>query len=301
MFNNIVAAITPSPACEPAADKAMAFAQLFESHLSFIYAICHLEEGWGSLDCGVSLFEDMDNVKQAFYEHYREKLRGVDSYEINIVPGVPHTEILRLAYRKEANLIVMGPHTKDIDISHVKMREFAGSCLERVSQKARCPVMIVSYSEPYGEQRFKNILVATDFSSAARCAVSYACQLAEQYGAALHLAHIMDLDLNYPWNLPSQRETCKYLDASKQSMESKYATFLKNLTHYSIEAWEGIPAIEILKLSRMKEADLIIMAHHSKEKDPERAFLGSTVVQVAMHSSCPTVSVNKSQCINYKI
>jgi nucleotide-binding universal stress UspA family protein len=51
--------------------------------------------------------------------------------------------------------------------------------------------------------------------------------------------------------------------------------------------------VEILKFARWKTADLIIMAHHSKETDPEKAFLGSTVVRVAMSATCPVVSVNR--------
>jgi hypothetical protein len=46
-------------------------------------------------------------------------------------------------------------------------------------------------------------------------------------------------------------------------------------------------------MSQQKHADLVIMAHHSKEMDPEKAFLGSTVVQVALNASCPTMSVNR--------
>jgi len=296
MFTNIVAAVTPSPACEPAVDKAIAFAQRFESSLSFIY-VCHLDEGWGSLNYHVP-FADSEKLSQGFEEHYREKLRGVESYEIQVVPGVPHTEILRLARKRDADLIVMGPHTKQLDISQAKTGALAGSCLQRVSQKAHCPVMIVSYPEPYGEQSFNNLLVATDLSSAAECAVSYSCQLAKRYNASLHLVHVMDLDLYYPWSLPSQREIVRYLKESKEALRSAFGTTLEPLAGWSIEAWEGIPAVEILKWARLKKADLIIMAHHSKEKDPEKAFLGSTVAKVALRSMCPTMSINRSYMLS---
>jgi len=55
----------------------------------------------------------------------------------------------------------------------------------------------------------------------------------------------------------------------------------------------GHPAMEILKLARNRNADLVLMAHHSKEKDPEKAFLGSVVVQVALNSASPTMSINR--------
>jgi hypothetical protein len=50
--------------------------------------------------------------------------------------------------------------------------------------------------------------------------------------------------------------------------------------------------MEILKKAQQGNVDLVIMAHHSKEQDPEKAFLGSTVVQVALNATCPTMSVN---------
>ena len=49
--------------------------------------------------------------------------------------------------------------------------------------------------------------------------------------------------------------------------------------------------MEVLKYSRDKQADLIVMAHHAREIDPEKAVLGSTVEQVVLRSACPVASV----------
>jgi nucleotide-binding universal stress UspA family protein len=38
--------------------------------------------------------------------------------------------------------------------------------------------------------------------------------------------------------------------------------------------------------------DLIVMAHHTREIDPEEAVLGTTVEQVVLRSACPVASVN---------
>ena len=51
--------------------------------------------------------------------------------------------------------------------------------------------------------------------------------------------------------------------------------------------------MEILKFAREKSADLIVMAHHTREIDPEKALLGSTVEQVVLRSACPVASVNR--------
>jgi nucleotide-binding universal stress UspA family protein len=67
---------------------------------------------------------------------------------------------------------------------------------------------------------------------------------------------------------------------------------MEGFDNYEIEVWEGTPYVEILKYSRDKQADLIVMAHHTREIDPEKAVLGSTVEQVVLRSACPVASVN---------
>jgi nucleotide-binding universal stress UspA family protein len=62
--------------------------------------------------------------------------------------------------------------------------------------------------------------------------------------------------------------------------------------NFEIEVREGIPYVEILKFAREKTRDLIVMAQHTREVDPEKAVLGSTVEQVVLRSACPVASVN---------
>ena len=47
-----------------------------------------------------------------------------------------------------------------------------------------------------------------------------------------------------------------------------------------------------LKYARDKSGDLIVMSHHTRETDHEKALLGSTVEQVVLRASCPVASVN---------
>ena len=81
--------------------------------------------------------------------------------------------------------------------------------------------------------------------------------------------------------------------AAKKKIEDVYVSQLKDFDNYEIEVWEGIPYVEILKFSREKNGDLIVMSHHTRETDPEKAMLGSTVEQVVLRASCPVASVNR--------
>jgi nucleotide-binding universal stress UspA family protein len=284
MFKDIVLAITPSEVCEHAADKAFAFAQRFESNLNIVH-VTGMERGWGEmefLECSGETARITKNIE----EYYCEKLKGCGNHKVTVVAGVPHNEILRIARKVDADLIIMGQHTKQYEETRSKVWGMAGSTLEQVSQRARCPVMIVTREAPYGEQRMKTFMVATDFSKQSECAVAYGGQLCRHYGGELLVFHAVGDD-QLP--TPDDRRTRSY----RERMQEEFDYLLRGVPKVEYLCEYGHPAMEILKLARNRNADLVLMAHHSKEKDPEKAFLGSVVVQVALNSASPTMSINR--------
>jgi nucleotide-binding universal stress UspA family protein len=287
MFKDILLAITPSELCDCAADAAFHFAQRFESKLVILH-VCGMVQGWGEMEFLESSGE-VGRIKAQVEEYYKDKLRGLSNYEIKVVPGVPHAEILRLARKMNSDLVVMGPHTKEYAEQRSRQWGMAGSTLEQVSQRSRCPVMIVVKSTPYGEHKFMNIVAATDFSEQADCAVFYGGQIARHYKAGLTVFHCVERN----GGSADRTEATRAIDVAKARLEERYGDKLRGIQSCSFEAWDGMPAMENLKLARMREADLILMAHHTRESDPEKAFLGSTVVQVALNATCPTMSVNR--------
>ena len=104
-------------------------------------------------------------------------------------------------------------------------------------------------------------------------------QMARQYKASLTVMHVAESGAN-------EAEIMERL-------ERECAPRLQGVSACSFEACLGKPSMEILRMAQQMNADLVVMAHHSKEQDPDKAFLGSTVVQVALNSPCPTMSVNR--------
>ena len=45
--------------------------------------------------------------------------------------------------------------------------------------------------------------------------------------------------------------------------------------------------MEIVKYAREKQADLIVMAHHTRKMDAEDTRLGSNIEQVIVRAGCP--------------
>ncbi|MEF2144813.1 MAG: universal stress protein [Desulfovibrionaceae bacterium] len=289
MFKDIVVGVTPSGVDECAVDAALGFAQRFEAKLYMVH-VAGMGHSWGDLR-HLEPSGQTEQIKQQIIEHYADKLKGIEDYQVHVVPGMPHAEILRLARKVNSDLIIMGPHTKEYAEKRSTMWGMAGSTLERVSQKARCPVMIVTKATPYGEHKFEKILVATDFSEQAECAVNYGGQLVRQYKASMTLLNVVDTD-GLAGQMPDE-ELKRLMAQNKERMEEEYAGRLKGVESCAYECVAGKPAMDILKAARLTGADLILMAHHSKEIDPEKAFLGSTVTQVALNAHCPTMSVNR--------
>ena len=89
-----------------------------------------------------------------------------------------------------------------------------------------------------------------------------------------------------------QAEIENQINQAKEKMMERYISKTNGYDNYEIEVREGVPYVEILKFAREKTGDLIVMAHHTREVDPEKAVLGSTVEQVVLRSACPVASVN---------
>ena len=277
MFKDIIVGVTPTGVDEYAVKAAAEFARKFDAKL-YLTHVAGMAQGWGSIE-HLQPSGEIDRIKDQIADMYSDILSGIPGSQIMVVPGIPHSELLRLARKKNTDLVIMGPHTKEYEEKRSKMWGMAGSTLERVSQKARCPVMIVHRNVEFKEPLFENILVATDFSEQAECAVIYGGQMARQYKAKLKVMHVAGSG-----TAESQVEA---------RLEEKYGPRMEGLASCSYEACQGSPPMEILRMSQQSNTDLIIMAHHSKEQDPEKAFLGSTVAQVSLNASCPTMSVNR--------
>ncbi|NJB67287.1 nucleotide-binding universal stress UspA family protein [Desulfobaculum xiamenense] len=279
MFKDIIVGVTPTGIDQCAVRAAVEFAKQFEAKL-YVSHVAGMDQGWGSIET-LAPSGETEKLRERIVEMYGELVSAVPEAQVSVVAGIPHNELLRLARTKNADLIVMGPHTKEYEEKRSKMWGMAGSTLERVSQKARCPVMIVHRDVALKEPLFENILVATDFSEQSECAVHYGGQMARQYKAKLTVMNVLD---------PAEGGS---VEDGRAKLEKRYGERLYGIDSFHFEACEGTPAMEILRVAQQMGADLIIMAHHSKEMDPEKAFLGSTVTQVALNSTCPTMSVNR--------
>ena len=299
MFKKLLFATTASPTCDNAAKVAFDLELKWDAKLIILHVLGVPTRGFSPFvtDARTGETEEPDSdyidwVKDEMQNTYGELLKDSENSVLAAVVGAPHREILRMARKENVDMIIMGAHTREEDIGASRYRAIAGSTMQKVAKAARCPVVIISRPCTTCWKLFSNIVVGTDFSKPAEYAFLWAYKLAREVGAKLHIFHAFDISSGNFGQIQGQSEIEQKIAEAKEKIEKKYVPKIKGYDNYDIEIWEGIPYVEILKFAREKQADLIVMAHHTREIDPQEAELGSTVEQVVLRAACPVASVN---------
>ena len=299
MFKKLLFATTASPTCDNAAKVAFDLELKWDAKLFIFHVLGVPTRGFSHYVTDIRTGETdhvngdyIDWVKEELKNTYGALLEDSENNEIEAVVGMPHREILRKARKEDADMILMGAHTRDEDVGAARYRTVVGSTMQKVAKAARCPVVIISRPCTTCWKLFSNIVVGIDFSKASDYAFLWAYKLAKEVGAKLHIFHALDINYGSAGQVKGQAEIEKHLEAANQKISSRLLSKLKDFDNYGVEIWEGIPYVEILKYTRQVNGDLIVMAHHTREIDPEQALLGSTVEQVVLRASCPVASVN---------
>ncbi len=138
----------------------------------------------------------------------------------------------------------------------------------------------------------KNILLASDFSSASDKAAAYAKALALNFRSSVEIAHVFDPSVVTTYmeavlGLPVKER--KHI--SNESLERLQREF----TAAGIEAHTSLPEghrphFELLNLAREQDADLIVAGTHSRT-GLERLVVGSTAEELIRHAHCPVLTV----------
>lgn len=302
MFKKILFATSASPSCDHAARVAFDIAKRYDAELITFHVLGIPSRGFSQyvqdVRTGEKVSYDDDYiqwVEEEIKNTYAKQLGDYANCKIKALPGIPHTEILRAARKNDVDLIIMGASAQqkeEDDEESFVYRSIVGRTLQGVAKSARCPVLVISRPAASFWGGFSNIVFGTDFSKSADSAFLFAYNLAKALDCTLHIFHALDISSVHTGKLKEQDEIEEQLRDARNKIRKKYLSNIKDFKNYEIEVWEGIPYVEIVKFAREKFADLIIMAHHTKISDPEKALLGSTMEQVVLRASCPVASVN---------
>lgn len=147
-FGSIVVGIDFSKSCECALTFAVKLAQTYNAKI-FIFHMIPVPPYPKYSEADYEA--DVKTSTRRLQQFSQQIIEGMD-HEYCIWGGaLPHSEILKCAQQKDADLIVLGSHTKESE-----GKWYAGSAVERVAFRAECPVIVLT--DPFALTPWKDTL-----------------------------------------------------------------------------------------------------------------------------------------------
>lgn len=307
MFKKILFATTGTHSCDAAARVAFDLAKRYEADICTIHVFGVPHRGYSQTVTDIKTGNEIDvhhdtfqKLKNEIEQLYAKQIQMYKPCNIEVRAGIPHTEILRMARKKNFDQIIMGARSCQDEIKEAMQRHVAGHTLQNVARSAHCPVLIIGRTAGSFWGGISNIVFATDFSKASDLAFQFAYKLVKTFDCAFSLFHAIDVSPD-PFQITKDQDILEdRLREARKKIRERYISQMPNFKNYDVDVWEGIPYVEVVKYARERYADLIVMAHHKRRMDPNTVTFGTTVEQVVLRSNCPVISVNQAVKINDK-
>lgn len=257
-FRRILCPVDFSPRSRIAFERACALAREHDAELRLLHV---LESG------GQPFTSRLDG---ATHETVMQRLRDFlpkDGARMRlgaaVREGKPDREILRMATRISADLIVMAAGRGE----QATAPSGLGRVARVVADRALCPVLIVPSSAPAASAGpFREIVCAADTDPASLSILAQALSLAQEAQGHVTLVHVQ----------PEPADEDLY-----SALASAIPSDALNWCDARIVVTSGNPTVSILELSKMVAADLIVVG-------PPRA-VSSVTHAVAANASCPVL------------
>ena len=136
---------------------------------------------------------------------------------------------------------------------------------------------------------FRNVLVATDLSSAAEKGIYYAEEIAKRYGARLYVVHVQGPPVYSYAPASSWPELAEEDKAFREESRIKLEERLQPVPHELIFQ-EGEVCETLADLTREKHADLLVVGTHGRS-GIEKVLMGSVAERLFRESRCPVLTV----------
>lgn len=214
---------------------------------------------------------------------------GLDTVRV-VREGVPHRGILDYVADNDIDLVVMGTH----GLAGTE-RSRLGSTTERVITLADVPVMAVRLAEDTdvpesGYGMYDHVVVPTDGSEAAERAATQVLEIAERYGATVHVIYVVDTTTYGFEDAP--RSIVGLLKEGGQKAVDEIATDARDRNlPVTTDILRGVPHEAILEYAEGVDADVIAMGTRGRTGDMDR-LLGSTTARIVRRSDVPVLAIS---------
>ena len=143
--------------------------------------------------------------------------------------------------------------------------------------------------------RIKTILFPTDFSESSNHALKYALSFAKEYGAKLHVLHVIEEVAHaIPFDMLQAPPLAEFMTAleeqSRRALDEVVPQELREEIEWDPMVRKGVPFYEIVRAADELKADLIVCGTHGRTGLKHMIF-GSVAEKVVRKAPCPVLSV----------
>jgi universal stress protein A len=145
---------------------------------------------------------------------------------------------------------------------------------------------------------FSKILVPIDFSEYTDDIVKYAIEIAQKFGSAIHLIHVIpNMDYFTPYESFMAAENMmtvqKGVEVEVQRDLEKVAAGIEGIPVTKVVR-TGVSFVEIVDYVKSEHVDLVIMATHGRG-GLEHIIIGSVAEKVVRKSPCPVLTIRPAK------
>lgn len=142
----------------------------------------------------------------------------------------------------------------------------------------------------------RHILIATDFSPAANQALRHACDLADKFGAELHVLHVVvepfpvagaDVGFIRPEESVANMIHKAELDLAANTKDLPFPPGIRPVCAVLV----GYPIEQIAKYAEDNQIDLIALGTHG-HRGLSHLLLGSVAEKIVRMATCPVLTVH---------
>jgi nucleotide-binding universal stress UspA family protein len=201
--------------------------------------------------------------------------------------GTPSEEILDYVENQAIDLVAMGTHGR------AGVGPNLGSTTLRVIRNVDVPALTVRFRE--GEdvdaashyEIYNDVLVATDGSDGSAVAAEQGIDIAEMYGATLHVIYVLDTN-TYVFEDVPKSIIGLLKESGNNSLEELAELARERGVDVETDFRRGRPSQKVLEYADQNDVDLLTLGAHGRTSE---VHLGSTTERVIRASERPTLSV----------
>ncbi|QOJ14449.1 MAG: universal stress protein [Planctomycetia bacterium] len=142
----------------------------------------------------------------------------------------------------------------------------------------------------------RSVLWPTDFSAFSMHGGRYAKAFCDDFGATLHILHVVppplnpDVALLVPSEAPISMSDPAMLDDCRASLDRLIKDHFGGSSAIRREALFGNPWSAVCEYARQQQIDLIVVSTHGRT-GIAHVLIGSTAERIVQHAPCPVLTV----------